>query len=140
MKRGFKSFSGLYQLFKIVNWRIGEFMVWLSCVTNRLDEIKAEKAEQNIANWIFKNAKNMTTGLTFIWRSSSKIKNFASSIQHKERKCTNKKVVLEKKKPKSRSNELCVNLFFDAVQPSLYISNTWAYFGTFWERFVCFWC
>ena len=50
-----------------------------------------------------------------MWQSLSKIKKFASSIQHKERKCTNKKVVLEKKKPKSRSNELCVNLFFDAV-------------------------
>ena len=31
----------------------------------------------------------------------------------------NKKVVLEKKKPKSRSNELYVNLFFDAVQPNV---------------------
>ena len=54
-----------------------------------------------------------------MWPSSSKIEKFASSIQHKERKCTNKKVVLEKKKPKSRSNELYVNLFFDAVQPNL---------------------
>ena len=52
-----------------------------------------------------------------MWQSLSKIKNLALSIQHKERKCTNKKVVLEKKKPKSRSNELYVNLFFDAVQP-----------------------
>ena len=52
-----------------------------------------------------------------MWQSLSKIKNLASSIQHKERKCTNKKVVLEKKKPKSRSYELYVNLFFDAVQP-----------------------
>ena len=57
-----------------------------------------------------------------MWQSLSKIKNLASSIQHKERKCTNKKVVLEKKKPKSRSNELYVNLFFDAVQPSIYTS------------------
>ena len=55
-----------------------------------------------------------------MWQSLSKMKNLASSIQHKERKCTNKKVVLEKKKPKSRSNELCVNLFFDAVQPNLH--------------------
>ena len=39
------------------------------------------------------------------------MKKFASSRQHKERKCTNKKVVLEKKKPKSRSNEPYVNLF-----------------------------
>ena len=54
-----------------------------------------------------------------MWQSLSKIKNLASSIQDKERKCANKKVVLEKKKPKSRSNELYVNLFFDAVQPSL---------------------
>ena len=53
-----------------------------------------------------------------MWQSLSKIKKLASSIQHKERKCTNKKVVLEKKKPKSRSNELYVNLFFDAVQPN----------------------
>ena len=55
-----------------------------------------------------------------MWQSLSKIKNLASSIHDKERKCTNKKVVLEKKKPKSRSNELCVNLFFDAVQPNLH--------------------
>ena len=27
-------------------------------------------------------------------------------------------MVLEKKRPKSRSNQLCVNLFFDAVQPT----------------------
>ena len=59
-----------------------------------------------------------------MWQSLSKIKKLASSIQHKERKCTNKKVILEKKKPKSRSNELYVNLFFDAVQPNLYsLSN-----------------
>ena len=50
-----------------------------------------------------------------MWQSLSKIENLASSIQDKERKCTNKKVVLEKKKPKSRSNELYMNLFFDAV-------------------------
>ena len=43
----------------------------------------------------------------------------ASSIQHKERKCSNKKVVLENKKLKSRSNGLYVNLFFDDVQPNL---------------------
>ena len=55
-----------------------------------------------------------------MWQSLSKIKKLASSIQHKERKCTNKKMVLEKKKPKSRSNELYVNLFFDAVQPSIH--------------------
>ena len=55
-----------------------------------------------------------------MWQSLSKMKNLASSIQHKERKCTNKKVVLEKKKPKSRSNELYVNLFFDAVQPNIH--------------------
>ena len=54
-----------------------------------------------------------------MWQSLSKMKKLASSIQHKERKCTNKKVVLEKKKPKSRSNELYVNLFFDAVQPTI---------------------
>ena len=58
-----------------------------------------------------------------MWQSLSKIKNLASSIQHKERKCTNKKVVLEKKKPKSRSNELYVNLFFDAVQPNVQPSS-----------------
>ena len=59
-----------------------------------------------------------------MWQSLSKIKNLALSIQHKERKCTNKKVVLEKKKPKSRSNELYVNLFFDAVQPNIRSYNT----------------
>ena len=57
-----------------------------------------------------------------MWQSLSKIKNLALSIQHKERKCTNKKVVLENKKPKSRSNELYVNLFFDAVQPNIHSS------------------
>ena len=60
-----------------------------------------------------------------MWQSLSKIKKLASSIQHKERKCTNKKVVLEKKKPKSRSNELYVNLFFDAVQPNLSALKSW---------------
>ena len=58
-----------------------------------------------------------------MWQSLSKIKNLASSIHDKERKCTNKKVVLEKKKPKPRSNELYVNHFFDAVQPNIHISN-----------------
>ena len=53
-------------------------------------------------------------------QSLSKIKKLALSMQHKERKCTNKKVVLKKKKPKSRSNELYVKLFFDAVQPNVY--------------------
>ena len=47
------------------------------------------------------------------------MKKVASSIQHKDTKYLNKKVVLEKKKPKSRSNELYVNLFFDIVQPNV---------------------
>ena len=59
-----------------------------------------------------------------MWPSSSKMKKFASSRKHKERKCTNKKVVLEKKKLKSRSNELYVNLFFDAVQPNVNTKTT----------------
>ena len=50
-------------------------------------------------------------------------KKFASSVQHKDTKCSNPKVVLEKKKPKSRSNELYVNLFFDAVQPNVESKN-----------------
>ena len=62
--------------------------------------------------------------LSSFYKAISKISILcASSIQHKERKCTNKKVVLEKKKPKSRSNELYVNLFFDAVQPTLYTNS-----------------
>ena len=40
-----------------------------------------------------------------------KNKKIASSIQHKDTTCFNQKVILEKKKPKSRSNEPYVNLF-----------------------------
>ena len=50
-----------------------------------------------------------------------KNKNIASSIQHKDTKCYNQKVVLEKKMLKSRSNELYVNLFFYIVEPKVYI-------------------
>ena len=58
-----------------------------------------------------------------MWQSLSKIKKLASSIQHKERKCTNKKVVLEKKKPKSRSKVVYVNLFCDVVQPTVHTTR-----------------
>ena len=57
--------------------------------------------------------------LTFYMAINIKNKKIASSIQHKDTKCTNQKVVLEKKQPKSRSNELYVNLFCDVVQPNV---------------------